>query len=203
MIQVNNILCDNDLSKEDLINHMIVTKTSYSDAKNIIAILAKCFGLYSQEEALMQLLQSKANLNESIKLIDERNGDIYGVLILSEFPMHVGSPIVEYDYNKAWKLSKYRQLNGHSFIIDERLRGCKYDKEMLSHNNQFIEQYDVLWCAVENSLKSQKYWKRFGFNELFKNREATFYIKIKDKKIFDDIYTDEVENLLKNEENNN
>jgi hypothetical protein len=202
MIKVDNRVCNNNLSKEELIERIIVSKTSYADAPKIVEILARCFDLPSQREALRQLLYSNANLDESIKLVDKETNDIYGLLILSDFPIHIGSPLVEYNYNLAVILSKYKQLNGHSFLIDERLRGTSLDKKMISFNKELYDKYDIIWCAVENDLKSHNYWKRLGFTELFTTSEAKFYTKYLNKNVTLDIYKDEAKKLLVNEKDN-
>ena len=75
-----------------------------------------------------------------------------------------------------------KQLNGHSFIIDERLRGTTIHKQMLFHNMEYIKQFDMIWLAVEHTLKTDNYWKRFGFEEILSIDEAKFYVKCFDKK---------------------
>lgn len=74
-------------------------------------------------------------------------------------------------------LDTYKQLNGFCFIIDERLRGCGLDKKMLLHNIEYVNNYDVVWLAVDNLLNTNKYWERIGFEELFHTIEAKYYIK--------------------------
>ena len=74
-------------------------------------------------------------------------------------------------------LSDYKQVNGHSFIIDERLRNSGIDKKMLHFNTEFLaENYDLIWIGVEKSLKSLPYWHRLGFMDIFIIEEATFLL---------------------------
>ena len=188
MIDVCDYLHDDNKTKEDLLNHVKIVKTTYEDAYDIITILNSCFGVRSKEEALQQLLYSKADLDNSVKVIDERDGKIYGILILSEYPIEVGSPIRHFNYDLANHLSRYKQLNGHSFILDERLRGTTIHKKMLLFNKEFIDKYDIVWCAVEKSLKSHNYWKHLGFEEILDIDEAKFYIKPKNKTLMLEIF---------------
>ena len=199
MIDLCNRLVDNDLEREEILKNIVVTGTTYEDAPILTELLAKCFGLYNQEFALRQLLFSNAQLDNSVKAIDKRNGDIYGFLILSKFPIHLGSPIMHLNAKLAGFLIQFSQINGHSFIIDERLRGTGIDKKMLRYQKDFLDGFEMIWCAVEESLGTDNYWKRLGFKEIFRIPEATFFAHFNDKIISDDIYN--IINELKDETN--
>ncbi len=199
MIDLCNKLINNDLSREDLLPNIDIVSMSYEDAPIITELLAKCFAIHNQEEALRQLIFSNAQLDKSVKAIDRRNGDIYGFLIFSIFPIHVGSPILHLNPRLGGFLVQFKQLNGHSFILDERLRGTGIDKKMLSFQKEYLEQFEMVWCAVEESLHTDNYWKRLGFKELFKIPEATFYAIFNDKIISNDIYN--IIDELKDEKN--
>ena len=175
MIDLCNKLIDNDLSRNDLLERVEIKKTSKDDLNAICKTLAKAFDLSCDAEALMQLTQSNALLDESIKLVDKENGDIYGLLMFCEHPIKVGTPImIEYP-NLGEYFNKFKQVNGHSFIIDERLRGTNLDKKMLFHNINFLsEKYDFIWIGVEKSLRTLAYWHFFGFTDIFITKEATF-----------------------------
>lgn len=199
MIDLCNRLVDNDLEREEILKNIVITGTTYEDAPILTELLAKCFGLYNQEFALRQLLFSNAQLDNSVKAIDKRNGDIYGFLILSKFPIHLGSPIMHLNAKLAGFLIQFSQINGHSFIIDERLRGTGIDKKMLKYQKDFLDEFEMIWCAVEESLGTDNYWKRLGFKELFRIPEATFFAHFNDKIISDNIYN--IINELKDETN--
>ena len=177
MIELTNRLINNDLTKEDLLKRVEIQKASNDDIDAICNTLAKAFALSSPKEAYFQLKNSAARLDESIKLVDKENGDIYGLLIFTEYPITIGSPLVMVNRNLAEFLNQFKHLNGHSFIIDERLRGCGLDKKMLYFNRDFIiNNYDLLWIGVERDLRSHAYWKRLGFVEIFRIEEAVFYL---------------------------
>ena len=178
MIDLCNRLVDNDLTKEDLLENVVVETTTLYDAQKMCEIIAKSFALSSVKEAVFQLTHSNVLLNHCVKLVDKRNGDIYGLLTFCEYPVQEGSPILSINPDVAEYLSKFKQINGHSFIIDERLRGCNFDKKMIVNQLDFLmDNYDLIWCAVEKDLKSHNYWKKFGFIELLKIPEATFYAR--------------------------
>lgn len=200
MIDLRNRLVDNNLTKEELLQNIEVASTSYEDAPKLTELLAKCFDLPNQEAALRQLLYSNAQLDNSVKIIDKRNGDIYGFLIFSIFPIHIGSPILHTNAKLGGFLIQFNQINGHSFIIDERLRGTGIDKKMLYFQKKYLEQFELVWIAVERDLKTHSYWKRLGFKELFSIPEATFYGMLNDKLLSRDIYN--IINELKNEDYN-
>ena len=188
MIELSNRLVENNLDKNEILENIEITSTSYEDAPELMRLLAKCFGIVYEESALRQLIYSDAQLDHSVKAIDKRNGDIYGFLILSKFPIHIGSPIMHVNAKLGGFLIQFSQINGHSFILDERLRGTGIDKKMLMFQNDFLDEFEMVWIAVEESLGTDNYWKRLGFRELFSIPEATFFARFNDKIISDDIY---------------
>ena len=201
MIDLCNTLVDNDLTREELLPHIKVVSTTDKDAPKLTELLAKCFNLPSEEVALRQLLYSNAQLDNSVKVIDERNGDIYGFLIFCSYPLIVGSPIEHINKRLSGFLDAFKQINGHSFILDKRLRGVGIDKQMLFLQKEYLEKYDLIWLAVEYSLKTNNYWKRLGFKELFKIPDATFYGMFNGKFHSENIYI--IIDRLKNHEDYN
>jgi hypothetical protein len=176
-IDVCNRLIDNDLTRKNLLERVEIKKTSEEDFDNICKTIAKAFDLKSPGEAAMQLLHSHVLIDESIKLVDKETDEIYGLLMFCEYPVSVGTPLLQINENLAKFLDEFKQVNGHSFVIDERLRGIGFDKKMLFHNIKFFaKNYDFIWCGVEYSLKSHQYWKKLGFIEIFDIPEATFYM---------------------------
>ena len=97
MIDLCNRLVDNYLTKDDLLERVEIRKTSPSDLEDICNTLSKAFDMYSSEEAYMQLMQSRARLDESVKLVDKETGEIYGLLIFCEYPIKYGSPILHFE----------------------------------------------------------------------------------------------------------
>ena len=177
MIDLCNKLVDNDLTQNDLLERVEIRKTSKEDLDQICETLAKAFDLSSSDEARFQLEQSKGLLKESIKLVDKETNEIYGLLMFCECPIQRGSPISFFESGLTQYFDEFTQVNGHSFIIDERLRGTSLDKQMLHHNIEFLAQnYDFIWCGVEIDLKSHNYWQRLGFVEVFRIPEAVFYL---------------------------
>ena len=188
MIDLNNRLVDNDITREELLENIEIVSTTYNDAPKLTELMAKCFDRPNQMVALRELVYSDARLDKSVKVIDKRNGDIYGFLIFSDFKLHIGSPILHLQTRLGGFLVQFKQLNGFAFILDERLRGCGIDKQMLFHQKEFIDEYEFIWAAVESTLKSHEYWKRLGFKELFSIPEATFYGMFNEKLVPKDIY---------------
>lgn len=184
MIDLCNKLVDNYLTKDELLERVEIRKTTPDDLGDICDTLSKAFDMYSSDEAFFQLMQSRARLDESVKLVDKYTGEIYGLLIFCENPIKFGSPIVEYEKGICDFLDGYNQVNGHSFVIDERLRGTGLDKKMLFYNIEFLARtYDLIWIAVEIDLRTHAYWQRLGFVELFRIPEAVFYMMPLNKKL--------------------
>ena len=184
MIDLCNKLVDNYLTKAELLERVEIRKTTPDDLGDICDTLSKAFDMYSSDEAFFQLMQSRARLDESVKLVDKYTGEIYGLLMFCENPIKFGSPIVEYEKGICDFLDGYNQVNGHSFVIDERLRGTGLDKKMLFYNIEFLAKtYDLIWIAVEIDLRTHAYWQRLGFVELFRIPEAVFYMMPLNKKL--------------------
>ena len=137
MLDLCSKLVDNDLTKEELLQNVEIDKMSFDDAPFITDIFHRSFGLPSIEEALRQLIFTNARLDESVKLIDRRNGDIYGFLIFSEHPIQVGSPIGMINPYLSAFLGGMKQIHGFAFAIDERLRGVGLDRKMLLYNMEY------------------------------------------------------------------
>ena len=174
----DNIKFHNDnKTKKDLLDNIVIEKTNNNDVFQIIDILKNSFDIETNEMAITQLLLSHANLKESVKAVDKRDGKIYGILIFSNFNISKGSPIMFNHRKLANSLKSLKQLHGHSFILDKRLRNTNIDKKMINFNKSYIDEFDFLWCAVEKTLKSHNYWKKIGFKELFEIEEAIFYYK--------------------------
>ena len=70
-IDLCNKLVDNNLTRNELLERVEIRKTSNDDLEQICKTLAKSFNLSSFMEAFFQLKNSKARLDESIKLIDK------------------------------------------------------------------------------------------------------------------------------------
>lgn len=189
-IDLCNKLVDNNLTRQELLGRVEIRKTSIEDLEDVCMVLAKSFNLSSPLEALFQMEHSNARLNESVKLVDKETNEIYGLLIFCEYPIMQGSPIMMEEKELAEYLSNFSQVNGHSFIIDERLRGCGIDKKMLEFNTDFLtKNYDLIWIAVERDLGTHNYWQRLGFVEVFKISEAVFYLLPLNKKCLKNIYS--------------
>ena len=158
MINLFHKVCDSNVPTEELLEHIQITHTNINDKPKIIDILANCFDI-TPNEVKHQFNVINVDFENSVKVCDDRTGDIYGILILCHFNIINGSPILNYYPQLGNILGELKQINGHSFIIDKRLRGLGVDKKMISHCQDFVSQFQFIWCGVENSLKSNHYWE--------------------------------------------
>ena len=200
MSKKNRKLQNDEKTKEELLENIEIRKTSYSDASEIIRIMQGVFNIPSDREMLRQLLYSKANLDESVKIVDKRDGKIYGLLIFSEYTINEGSPLPMINHIMSDYLRGLNLVNGFAFVLDSRLSGTNCDKKTLLFNKDYLMNYDFIWCAVDNNLITHNYWKRLGFIELFNIREAVFYIKNMRKNDMRDIF---ILKALTHEKDNN
>jgi ribosomal protein S18 acetylase RimI-like enzyme len=180
MLNLCGKVIDNDISKEELLQNIEIEKMSKDDASVLPFIISKTFGI-DAFEAFKQLVLTSAQLGESVKAVDKRNGDIYGFLIFCKHPIIKGSPICEINSDMANFLDSMPSIHGFIFALDERIRGCGIDKKMLRFNMDYLSNFSYIWCAVEESLKSNHYWERLGFKEILSIPQAKFYILPLDK----------------------
>lgn len=187
MIKLDDILVKNNLTREEILSKCEVSNTNIGDAWKMCETVSSSFGLEDGNEAAMQFMHSNVLFDKSVKFYDKESGDIYGLLTLSEFNIAEGSPIMMIDRELGLFLSRYKQLNGHSFILDKRVRNSGVDKKMLMYDFNFLkENYDFIWCGVENTLKSHNYWRRFGFVDVLTIEDSTFYLLPLNKKLLTD-----------------
>lgn len=183
-----NKLQENSITKEELLENIEIKNTCPDDIFEMMRILTLNMGVNDIVMSTHQIVDTNVQLNDSVKVVDKRDGKIYGVLLLSKFPIHKGSPYMMFDRKACEILKEYNQLNGFLFIIDERLRGTNVDRDMIRFAMPYIEKYDFIWVAVEKTLKSHNYWKHMGMFELLEIEDAIFYGKIINKQIFSTIY---------------
>lgn len=188
MLQLNGKLQNNNLTRNELLENIIICKTTTDDLFEIAKILNDNMGVHNPFFAIQQLLDSKIIINESIKLVDKRNGDIYGLLILSDFTLDKGTPMKFIDPMTIKVLKGISQINGFLFVIDERLRGTNLDKKMIKMSMPYINHFDFIWVGVERDLKSHNYWKHLGMYKILEINEAIFYGKILKKELLPTIY---------------
>jgi len=198
-------IVDNRKTREELTGMVVIGHTEPSDAWKMCETISTSFKLEGgPDEAAMQLMNSDVMFDRSIKAYDPDTGDIYGLLTICDFDIRKGSPIMIIDPELGMYLGELRQINGHSFIIDERLRNSGLDKKMLMFDiDNLVGKYDFIWCGVEKTLKSHNYWKRLGFTELFSIEDATFYILPLSMRLFNYDAENEEEELFKEKEDVN
>ena len=171
-------IVNNNISKEELLDNIVITNTTTDDIPHIIMILADSFNMRGYGEAFYQILDSDMDLHNSVKAIDKRDGKIYGLLMFSNYPINVGTPLEHINKDLSRYLYQYNGIDGHSFILDERLRGTGIDNEMLHYNDDLFEKewYDFIWCGVGKDYHTEHYWKRKGFIKICEIPEASFWI---------------------------
>lgn len=193
-----DILRDDCKTTSELLENVVIEKTSPRDYYDFIEIIAKTFEVQGNDNVSHhiftlikeELTQTKADFNESIKLIDKRDGEIYGLLVLSHYPIQIGSPIMTKENTRM--IGEYlmgrTQINGFAFVIDKRLRGYGFDKKMIEFAMPFIEQFEYMWVATSINFKAPNYYKKLGLFEIYRDRNAIFYIADTKKRDMVDIF---------------
>ena len=187
-----------DKTRAELFENAEVQNTTREDYYEIIRILSHTFehdGYGMPPHQVLNIMEdelrnSNADFENSVKVVDKRDGKIYGLLVFSHYPISLGSPLLT-DKNTAMigeYLMGFSQINGFAFIIDRRLRGTGFDKKMIEFSEGFLMDFDFVWCATEIDSRSHEYWKRFGFIEIWEDEFSTFYIRNMAKSDMNDIF---------------
>ena len=178
-MKFKNKLIDNNISKEELLDNILITSTTPNDIPYILSILKDGFNMNGYGEAFRQIVESSMDLFNSVKAIDKRDGTIYGLLMFSHYPLIYGTPLHLSNGKLSRYLEQYNGIDGHSFILDERLRGTGIDNKMLHYNDTYFygNDIDYIWCGVGKEYNTEHYWERKGFIKICEiPDEASFYI---------------------------
>lgn len=163
-------------STEEILKNLSISRLTENDIEQVGEISAACLPVSDAHEAIEQFYMTHGNIRQSIKAYDRTTGQIYGILLLSDYPICCGSPILDFKPELGKQLMHKRGINGFSFVIDGRLRGTDAHRRMLNSALPFVSQFEYIWCAVADELKTHNYWKRLGFKEILVIPEAKFYI---------------------------
>ena len=171
----DDYLQDNNLTREELLDKVSLSYMDYCDIPQLASLMVKAFGVDTMCFAFEQLIRTRVVMEKSVKVFDPETDEIYGFLVLSNFKINEGSPIKFEEFALDEFLNGFSQIHGYAFVLDKRLRNTGYDKRMLSMVDYFINSFDFCWLAVDSDLRSNAYWKKLGFKEIFSIPEATFY----------------------------
>lgn len=176
MIQVKNIIHEDGKSKEELLNNYQIKKTEIGDLIGIFNIVKNCMG--SPFESVLDFFEKQQiKLTSSLKVIDNRDNKIYGLLLFSNMKIQGNTPLHPNTYlYKA--TNNCIQENGFLLLLDDRLRNNHIDNELFKmaiEDYKLLEEIDFLWCGVDRKLKSHNYWLKRGFYKLFEDCQTVFY----------------------------
>lgn len=178
MRNIDELLQHDNKNKQELLKYCSVEKTTKDDLYEVIRILNDNMHVDNLMATMHQLLHTNLIISESIKIVDTRDGKIYGLLLLSDFNIEDGSPLRMLDPMATAIVSNMKQIHGFLFIIDERLQGCGFDKKMINMAMPFINQHNFLWIGVEKELNTHNYWKRMGLTKGLETNDGAFYFKL-------------------------
>lgn len=198
MIIAHDFIQDDNITQDELLQHIEIKNTNIDDIIDITLIISSSFNVNDDINVFHQLIDSKIDFKNSVKLIDKRNNKIYGLLLFAN-----NDDILNITENEIYKkyLYNFKLINGFAFIIDKRLRGKNIDKEMLNYCKYFLQNYDYIWCGVDNNLKSHHYWKKLGFIKIHANQNVSFYLKNMKNKTNNDIFILKLLTILRYENN--
>lgn len=198
---MKNILQNDDKTREELLENLSIEKTTDDDALEILRIFKENLHVFTYRFAMEQLLNTNTLFEQSVKAIDKRDGKIYGLLLLGRYHISYDTPILNGKESLLREYLKQKSLvHGFAFVLDDRLKGTRTDRNMLMHNMPFIESHDMIWLGVENGLNTERYWQYLGFIEISKKEGGSFYVRPRDKK--DSVMVFILKALIENESNN-
>lgn len=176
MIQVKNIIHEDGKSRKELLNNCQIKKTEIGDLIGIFNIVKDCIG--SPFESVLDFFdRQQIKLTSSLKVVDKRDGKIYGLLLFSNMRIQGNTPLHLNTYlYKA--TNNCIQENGFLLLLDDRLRNNHIDNELFKiaiEDYKLLEEIDFLWCGVDKGLKSHNYWLKRGFYKLFEDCQTVFY----------------------------
>ena len=175
MKRFDDYLQDNELTTDELLDKVSLSYMDYCDIPQLASLMVKAFSVDTMCFAFEQLIKTRVIMEKSVKLYDPETNEIYGFLVLANFRIDEGSPIRFEEFALEEFLRGFSQIHGYAFVLDKRLRNTGYDKRMISMVDYYISTFDFCWLAVDSDLRSNAYWKKLGFRELFSIPEATFY----------------------------
>lgn len=183
MLVIEDIVCNNENTQEEILKNCIVDYTDKYDLLDVVKILHKCFKIPSYQEALEYVRDINVDLDNSVKYFDPGTNEIYGLLLMADNTIDKGIPFLEYNNPLLLALfNGFKQKEGAAFILDKRIRGLGLDKWMLQtyKDTDDYKERDMIWCGVQNELKSHGYWKHLGFTNFYNDKMAKFYLKLTD-----------------------
>lgn len=174
----DKFIANPDLTEDEMFDNVVLRECDPSDILNVADAVMKTFGLPTLDMTLRTFDEHKVDLYNSVLAVDAFTDEIYGVLLFAYHPL--SSEIRKNDISFQDFLQTLDMVEGHAFLLDERLRGKGIDKEMLDFAKPFLNTFDAVWCGVDNDMKSHKYWERLGFKKMGENHNACFYMKATD-----------------------
>lgn len=181
LLVIEDTVCDNDLTKKEILERCIVDYTDNLDFFNVIDILVKNFKIPSVQEAIRYAFKINIDLENSVKYYDPETGDVYGLLLVADNKVTDAIPHLQYRNPLLPAFFKsLKQKEGVAFILDKRVRGVGLDQVMLQtyKDTDDYQEKDIMWCGVQHELKSHEYWKKNGFIKFFSDPAAKFYLKM-------------------------
>ena len=93
-LNLTNKFGDIEMPTNELLSNIKITSTNKNDIAKIIEFISKSWGMSGNFEAFQQIVHANAELGKSVKAVDKRNGEMYGLLLLAHYPIQHGSPII-------------------------------------------------------------------------------------------------------------
>lgn len=173
---------DTNKTKEEIIPNLFMTSLDANDdiASMLFYKEEEFDGVFGSVEELTDDLDThNIDYSMSIKLIDKSDGEIYGLLLMSECDIDKGTYGSVREYLGDNCIDKLRQLSGcegYAFMIDKRLRGTHVYRQMLNYMfNAISNNYDYVYCAVAKNLRSHNLYLRLGFEICGIDEDETKY----------------------------
>ena len=112
----------------------------------------------------------------SVKAVDDQ-GSVIGLLNMSDYRIEEETAQIIADApDLLASLNRRRYIAVFSFIVAEPYRGTRLNYEMLmTIMPELRAHYDFIFIPVLHTLKTHRYWKRWGATEFYRDDECVYY----------------------------
>ena len=113
----------------------------------------------------------------SVKAVDA-DGKVLGLLHMSDYRIEEETTQILQDAPELLaRLNALRYTAVFSFIVREDYRGTRLNYDMLtSILPELRAHYDFVFIPVLHTLKTHRYWQRWGAREFYRDADSVYYL---------------------------
>lgn len=172
-----NIIQFNE-NKEDSDSHSkryCLHRSTPDDLPETLEWMVRQYG-FEREEVRFWLENLHINWPLSVKAVDE-DGQTIGLLTMSDYRIEEETAQMAIERPNLLKaLNQYRYTAVFSFIVAPERRGTTLNFDMMMNIAPELKKYDFIFVPVMHHLKTHEYWKRWGAQLFYEDKECKYYL---------------------------